>query len=253
LSATRLIVNADDFGRTPGINRGVLEAHRHGIVTSATAMVLEPGAAAGIREAVESAPRLSLGLHVVVTGGGRPASAAASVPNLAPGGRFVRKPEDLPGELPEEEVRRELSAQLAVFEAMAGRPPSHLDSHHHSALHPAIAPVFTAIAVERGLPVRGATAPARDRLRAAGLRVPDVFLDTFYATGATRENLRFLIERLEPGTNELMCHPGYADEELLRGSSYAAERSREVAALCDPDIAARIRVAGVELIGFREL
>src|SRR5262252_5805823 len=103
----RLIVNADDFGRTPGINRGVLEAHRHGIVTSATAMVLEPGAAAGIREAVETAPRLSLGLHVVVTGGGRPASAAASVPTLAPGGRFVRKPEDLPEELPEEEVRRE--------------------------------------------------------------------------------------------------------------------------------------------------
>ncbi len=249
----RLIVNADDFGRTIGINRGVLESHRHGIVTSATAMVLEPGAADGIRRAVTEAPRLSLGLHCVVTGGGKPACAAASVPALAPGGRFVRKPEELSEVIPEEEVRRELSAQIAVFEAMAGRPPSHLDSHHHAALHPAIAPVFTEIARERSLPVRGATAAARDRLRAAGLRVPDVFLDTFYATGATRENLRFLIDRLEPGTTELMCHPGYVDEELLQGSSYAAERSAEVAALCDPDVAARIRVAGIELIGFREL
>jgi predicted glycoside hydrolase/deacetylase ChbG (UPF0249 family) len=250
---TRLIVNADDFGRTAGINRGVLEAHRGGIVTSATVMVLEPGAAEGIRQAVCDAPRLSLGLHCVVTGGGKPACAAASVPTLAPAGRFVRKPEDLPDSIPVHEVRRELSAQIAVFEAMAGRPPSHLDSHHHAALHPAIAPVFTAIARERSLSVRAATAAARDRLRAAGLRVPDVFLDTFYATGATRENLRFLIERLEPGTTELMCHPGYVDEELLRGSSYAAERSAEVAALCDPELMARIRVAAIELIGFDQL
>jgi predicted glycoside hydrolase/deacetylase ChbG (UPF0249 family) len=249
----RLIVNADDFGRTAGINRGVLEAHRQGIVTSATAMVLESGAAEGIRQAIADAPRLSLGLHCVVTGGGRPACAASSVPTLAPGGRFARKPEDLPDAIPPDEVRRELSAQIAVFEAMARRPPSHLDSHHHAALHPAIAPVFTAVARERGLAVRGATAAARDRLRSAGLRVPDAFLDTFYATGATRENLRFLIERLEPGTTELMCHPGYVDEELLRGSSYAAERSREVAALCDPDVTAVIRVRKIELIGFHQL
>ena len=247
---TRLIVNADDFGRTAGINRGVLEAHHGGIVTSSTAMVLEAAAATGIREAVEAAPRLSLGLHFVVTGGGKPACAAASVPTLAPGGRFPRKPEELPDHLPAEEVRRELSAQIAVFEAFAGRPPSHLDSHHHSALHPAIAGVFTEVARERGLPVRGATVAARDRLRAAGLRVPDIFLDTFYAAGATRENLKFLLDRLEPGTTELMCHPAYVDEELLQGSSYAAERSREMAALCDPDIAARIRVGGIELIGF---
>src|SRR5512142_2259993 len=96
----RLIVNADDFGRTSGINRGVLEAHRAGIVTSATAMVLESGAGEGIRQAISAAPRLSLGLHCVVTGGGRPACAAASVPTLAPGGRFVRKPEALPAAPP---------------------------------------------------------------------------------------------------------------------------------------------------------
>src|SRR5207253_7853519 len=105
----------------------------------------------------------------------------------------------------------------------------------------------------RGLAVRAATLPARDRLRDAGLRVPDRFLDSFYGTGATRENLRFLLERLEEGTSELMCHPGYVDEELLRGSTYAQERSREVDALCDPELAALVRERGIELIGFRDL
>lgn len=246
----RLIVNADDFGRTAGVNRGVLEAHKNGIVTSATVMVLEPGAPEGIRQALDEGPPLSLGLHFVITGGGAPACAASSVPTLAPGGRFLRRLEDLPDWIPAEEVRRELSAQLAVFEALARRAPSHLDSHHHAALHPWVAPVFTDVARERRLAVRGATQDARDRLRASGLRVPDRFLDSFYATGATTENLRFLIERLEDEVTELMCHPGYADEELLRGSSYAEERSREVAALCDPMVRARVEELGIELIGF---
>src|SRR3954467_14398065 len=79
----RLIVNADDFGRSPGVNAGVLEAHAKGIVTSATVMVLEPSAARGIREAAEKAPQLSLGLHFTLTGGGSPAAAARDVPTLA--------------------------------------------------------------------------------------------------------------------------------------------------------------------------
>ena len=77
MPARRLIVNADDFGRSPGVNQGVLEAHVRGIVTSATVMVLETSAARGIREAAERAPRLSLGLHFVITGGGRPAVPGA--------------------------------------------------------------------------------------------------------------------------------------------------------------------------------
>ncbi|HSS45754.1 MAG TPA: ChbG/HpnK family deacetylase, partial [Thermoanaerobaculia bacterium] len=230
----RLIVNADDFGRTPGVTDGTLEAHRNGIVTSATVMVLERAAPSGIRQALERAPRLSLGLHFVMTGGGAPAAAPASVARLAPGGRFLRRAQELPEDLSAEEVRRELQAQIAIFEALAGRPPSHLDSHHHVALHAAVAPIFAQVAREKSLPVRAASDRARDALRQAGVAVPDHFLESFYGEGATPKDLRALLGRLPDGTSELMCHPGYADQPLVAASSYAKEREREVEILCDP-------------------
>ncbi len=249
----RLIVNADDFGRSPGVNDGTLEAHRVGIVTSATVMILERAAAQGVRQALERAPRLSLGLHFTITGGGTPASAPSVVPTLAPAGKFVRRAEDLPDPLPAEEIRRELSAQIVIFEVIAGKPPSHLDSHHHSALHLSVAPVFAQVAKERGLRVRGSNPWARTQLRELGLSTPDYFFDSFYGEGATLENLRSLLEGLPEGTSELMCHPGYADQALSAGSSYAKEREREVEILCDPSVRALLKKNGVELIGFHEL
>ena len=249
----RLIVNADDFGRTPGVNAGALETHLRGIVTSATVMVLEPAAPEGIAEALVRAPRLDLGLHVVLTGGGRPASDASTVASLAPGGRFARKAEALPVRLDRAEVRREIEAQVARFERLAGRPPSHLDSHHHSALHPDVEPVFAAVAGERRLPVRASSAAARESLRRAGLRTPDRFLDGFYGEGATLENLRTLFENLSDGSSELMCHPGFPDDALLQGSSYARERAREVEALCDPGLRQLAERLGIELVGFAAL
>lgn len=249
----RLIVNADDFGRTRGVNAGTLRSHGRGIVTSATTMVLEPAAAAGLREAVEQTPDLSLGLHFALTGGGAPASAPASLVTLAPSGKFVRRAEDLPDRLPAEEVRRELDAQIALFESLAGRPPSHLDSHHHCALHPSVQPVFAEVALERGLPVRAASTRARRELREAGLRVPDHFLESFYDTGATLENLRLLIEELSEGTSELMCHPGERDDPLLSASGYASERGREAEILCEPGLRAWIAESGIELVSFRQI
>jgi len=249
----RLIVNADDFGRTPGVTDGTLEAHRNGIVTSATVMVLERAAAEAIRQARERAPRLSLGLHFVLTGGGPPAAAPAWVARLAPGGRFVRRAQELPRELSAEEVRRELEAQIAIFEALAGRPPSHLDSHHHVALHSGVAPVFSQVARQKGLPARGASASARDALRQAGVSVPDHFLDGFYAEGATAANLRALLAHLPDGVSELMCHPGFTDQPLLASSSYAKEREREVEILCDPTLPTVLQKHGIQLSRFENL
>ncbi|MCA1582021.1 MAG: ChbG/HpnK family deacetylase [Acidobacteria bacterium] len=249
----RLIVNADDYGRTAGINEGTIEAHLRGIVTSATVMILEGAAPEGVRLALRRAPRLSLGLHCVLTGGGFPASDPARLPTLAPGGRLARNADALPSFLDQYEIHRELSEQIARFESVAGRPPSHLDSHHHSALHPSIQPVFAALAAERGLPVRASSPAAGRALRAAGLRTPDRFLDGFYAEGATAENLRALIAGLAAETAELMCHPGYPDAELLAGSTYASERAREVDALCDPSVRALLRDRGVELAAFDAL
>jgi predicted glycoside hydrolase/deacetylase ChbG (UPF0249 family) len=249
----RLIVNADDFGRTPGTNSGTLEAHRNGIVTSVTAMVMEPAAEEGIREALATAPQLSIGLHFALTGGGLPAGPMMELLELAPGGHFPRSAEDLPHRLPTAEIRRELEAQIARFEKFAGRPPSHLDSHHHVALHSSVQRVFARVAAERGIPVRAAHDRAREDLRIAGARTPDFFLDEFYGDGVSLERLRVMIENLPEGTSELMCHPGYADEELIAGSSYAREREEELRILCDPSLPALLRERGVSLIGFHQL
>jgi predicted glycoside hydrolase/deacetylase ChbG (UPF0249 family) len=249
----RLIVNADDFGRTAGVNEGALEAHLRGIVTSATVMVLEPAADRGIREALRRAPDLDLGLHVVLTGGGPPASSPPLVPALAPEGRFVCDAAALPRRLDPQEIRREIDAQISRFERLAGRLPSHLDSHHHAALHADVEPVFAEVAARRRLAARASSPAAQARLREAGVPTPDAFLDGFYAEGATSDNLRQMLEALPEGTSELMCHPGFPDEALLSGSSYARERAREVAVLCEPGLPELLRRLGVELVGFPDL
>ena len=249
----RLVVNADDFGRTPGVNAGVVEAHLHGIVTSATVMVLEPAAEEGVADARRRAPRLSLGLHFALTGGGLPASSPDRVRSLLIDGRFPRLPADFPNDLSADEIARELDAQIFLFGKMAGGPPSHLDSHHHSALHPSVQPVFASAALRLGIPARASTLAARDELRASGVRTPDRFIDDFYGKGVTPEKLRSILRGLKDETTELMCHPGHPDEKLLSGSSYARERERELALLCDPETKTLVVERGIELVSFREL
>ena len=249
----RLIVNADDYGRTPGINEGTLEAYVKGIVTSATVMILESAAEEGLALARAAAPDLALGLHFAITGGGQSASPAGALPWMAPGGRFVRNVKDLPDRIPQDEVRRELEAQLALFEKKAGKPPTHMDSHHHSALHYSVAPVFSAVAKARGLAVRASNARAHAQLRQEKLRVPDYFLESFYGSGATLANLKFILAHLREGVSELMCHPGHPDVALLNDSTYSREREHEIVALCDPSLRATLAAEGVQLITFREL
>ncbi|HEY3171951.1 MAG TPA: carbohydrate deacetylase [Thermoanaerobaculia bacterium] len=249
----RLIVNADDFGRTHGVNAGVLEAHLFGIVTSATVMVLEPAAEEGVSEASRRALRLSLGLHFVLTGGGLPASLPDRIPSLLVDGRFPRSSDSLPPDMAAEEISRELEAQIFLFEKMAGRSPSHLDSHHHSALNPSVQPVFAEAARRRRLPVRASSENARGELESAGVTTPDRFLDGFYGEGASAENLRAILRGLSHGTSELMCHPGRADEKLVSGSTYARERERELAVLCDPEVKTLLAEAEIQLITFADL
>ena len=248
-----LIVNADDFGRTPGVNAGVLEAHGEGIVTSATVMVLERAASRGIREASERAPRLSLGLHFCVTGGGPPAAPARAVPTLAPGGTFRRTAEELPTRIPPAEVRAELEAQIAVFQMLARKDPTHLDSHHHAARHPAIAPVYAAVARGRRLPARAPDLETRRVLREAQVRTPDRFEDGFHGDGVRVELLARILQELPDGVTELMCHPAVVDDALRGGSRYADVRDAEREILCDPAIREIVRARKIRLAGFEAL
>jgi predicted glycoside hydrolase/deacetylase ChbG (UPF0249 family) len=247
----RLIVNADDLGRTSGINRGVFEAHRRGIVTSASLMVNHAAAAEAAALAKDHA-NLGIGLHLALTGG--PAALApALIPSLVGGdGILPAKPEGLAG-AQASEVLAEARAQLKRFRSIVGREPTHIDTHHHAHRLPMVLEAVVTLAWETGLPVRSDSAEVRARLRAENVPTPDHFIDDFFGEGATLEGLLQRLGQLELGTTELMCHPAVVDEELRSGSSYAEPRRQELAVLTHPEPRAAVQAAGIRLIHFGAL
>jgi predicted glycoside hydrolase/deacetylase ChbG (UPF0249 family) len=247
----RLIVNADDLGRSDGINRGVFAAHERGIVTSATLMVGFPAAALAAAELVRH-PRLGVGLHVTLTGAA-PTLPSRDIPSLVDEhGLLPRKPELL-GEPQLCDIFAEIRNQLALFRQMTGRLPTHLDTHHHSHRHPLVLSAVLAVAREHGLPVRRSSEAIAERAGAAGVRTTDRFEEGFFGETVGAATLVGIARSLAPGVTELMCHPGYADDELRRESGYADDRDREIAVLTDPAVAAAIAGLGIELVHFGAL
>jgi predicted glycoside hydrolase/deacetylase ChbG (UPF0249 family) len=250
-AAKRLIVNADDFGRTAGINRGIALGHRDGIVTSATLMVNHPAAAEAASLAKEH-PGLGVGLHVALTGG-PPALPPARIPTVVDErGQLPSKPEGLARADPRQ-VLDEARAQLLRFRELLGRDPTHFDSHHHSHTVSSVLEALVTLAWETGLPVRSTTAAMRERLKLEGIPTADAFVDRFFGEGATLENLVNILGELGAGTTELMCHPAVIDEELKAGSSYTEPRARELAALTHREARQILQAAGVRLIHYGAL
>jgi len=244
-----LIVNADDFGRTPGVNSGIVEAHQRGIVRSATLMVNQPAAAAAAELARQN-PRLGVGLHVALTGGGAPTLPQAQVASLVdPRGALWPTPEGLET-ADEHEVLLEVRAQVKRFRELVGRLPTHLDSHHHAHRTPAVLEALVTVAWETGLPVRSVSPAMRLRFLREGMATPDCFVDSFYGDDATLETLLGALAELQPGTTELMCHPAHVDEALRAGSSYAERRAQELAILTNSEVRQHIQATGVRLTNF---
>jgi predicted glycoside hydrolase/deacetylase ChbG (UPF0249 family) len=212
-----LIVNADDLGYDPEIDRGILEAHARGIVTSATAMVTTPFSAAALRAAPAT---LGVGLHVVLE------------PGLSPPA-----------------VERVLREQLARFEALRGAAPTHLDSHKHLHATAAAREPFRAFARDRNLPVRSIDAAMVAFLREGGVLTADRFLgDGALRPAWTVERLAAAIEGLEEGVAELMAHPGYRPSHAR--TSFGVERETELGALCSEAVRRAVERAGVALVDY---
>ncbi len=248
---TRVIVNADDLGRTPGINDGIFAAHERGLVSSATMMVAYPAA----REAaarLAGYPALGIGLHVALSGG-PPVLPAAELPSLVDDqGRFANHP-DLFDDLDRGEIAAEVEAQFAKFRELTGRLPTHLDGHHHAHRHPLVLEAVMAVALREGLPVRNASPAVAAKLRAAGIVTTDVFIERFYAAEARLGPLLEIIEGLAPGVTEVMCHPARVDDELRQGSSYVDDREVELAVLTDARAKQALEQKGARLIHFGSL
>jgi predicted glycoside hydrolase/deacetylase ChbG (UPF0249 family) len=232
MTCKRLIVNADDLGQSAGINAGVIRAHRHGIVTSASLLVRWPAAVEAATYATEN-PQLSLGLHVDL---GEWAFRSGS---------WVPLYELVPSE-GMEETRREILGQLGRFRSLAGRDPTHLDSHQHVHRTEPARSILVHLAEELGVPLRHFAPEVNylgDFYGQSGKGEP-------YPEAISPEALAHVIRSLPDGTTELGCHPG--DDRSL-DSMYSRERAMEVETLCHPDVAAALREVGVELCSFHDV
>lgn len=244
----RLVVTADDFGLSPGVVEGIVKAHERGIVTTCSLMVNAPAAEAAFAEA-RRVPSLATGLHFVLTFG-RPVGPPGPLARLLDGeGRFRRNGSGAHELARPGEVRDELRAQLRLFEEKVGRPPTHIDGHHHVHLHPGILRVVIEEAGRLSIPVRSTDVPFRERLRLERIRTPDRFIDRFYGSGeVSPEKLLEILETLPEGVTELMCHPASEDERLSSLTSYAEPRFQELRALTSRAVKDGIARAGIELV-----
>ena len=267
----QLVVNADDFGFTPDVNQGIVEAHRRGILTAATLMANGEAFDDAVRLARET-PSLDIGCHLVLVGG-RSLVSGDALP-LTTGrllaGLAVRRIR------PYEELRPQIQRILE-----AGIRPSHLDTHKHTHLAPPVLEAVARLAEEFGIRwVRrpfdfpmgalGATVPGKVRFasRAAGLvrrrfhralerhgcRTTDHFAG-FQITGRfqTAELVK-LLGALPEGSTELMCHPGHCGEALRGARTRLKEsRERELEALVAREVREAVERQGIELVNYSEI
>ena len=210
-----LIVTGDDFGLHRGVTRGIIQAHRDGILTSASLMVNRPACQDAVALAREC-PALSLGLHLELD------------------------PDDT-GDVPAAVAR-----QIARFAELVGAPPTHIDSHHDVHRDPRVLPYVLAWSERTGVPVRG-YAGVRHLSKFYGRWGGEPHLEQIGVPGL----LRLLRTEVGEGMTELTCHPGYVEPGF--SSSYAAEREVELQTLCDRRVRHAIWDMTIRLIGFRDL
>ncbi len=247
-----LIVNADDFGFTPDVNAGILEAHLSGIVTSTTLMACGEAFEDAVCLARQQ-PSLDVGCHLVLVGGVSLLADRRRYPTTTP--ELLRAVV-----LRHISVYDELVAQVSrILEA--GIRPTHLDTHKHVHLIPSIARAVARISSEFDIPwVRRplefplAGAYTAGIFRHGGCRMTDRFAG-FRQTGCLDTAVLVdLIRSLPHGTTELMCHPGYFRAALQRARTRLKEsRQRELEALTSLEAKDAIQAAGVQLTNYRSL
>ena len=235
MSAAReryLIVNADDFGLTNGINRGIIEAHERGIVTSASLMVRYPAATdAALYARVH--PALSVGLHFEAAEWryrGGEWYAAYRVIDADDAGQ----------------VRAELNRQLAAFVRLLGRQPTHLDSHQHVHQSEPARSILLAQAAELGIPLRSCS----ELIAYNGAFYGQTGEGEPYPEGLSIGNFTAMVDALPAGWTEFGCHPGYAVD---LDSVYTMEREEELRVLCSAEARQILADGKVRLRSFHDL
>lgn len=224
----RLIVNADDFGLTAGVNQGIIACAERGIVTSASLMVRQRAA----QEAAAYARhehRISVGLHLDLGEW------------IYSHGNWIQVDVVVPMD-DEQAVRAEVRRQLGEFRKLVGRNPSHLDSHQHVHRNEPVRSELLAIGRDLGIPVR-----EYSKIKycgdfygqdGEGLHLPDVI---------SLDGLKRILSDLGEGITELGCHPGHPED---LASVYREQRQEEVRVLCDAALPQLLKSLHIDLCTF---
>jgi predicted glycoside hydrolase/deacetylase ChbG (UPF0249 family) len=284
-----LIVNADDLGWTGGVNRGIVDAHRKGLVTSASLLANGRAFAEAMAISREN-PELGIGVHLNLSDG-PPAAAASDVAGLlGKAGSLQGGPENkllrlAKRSLPLNEVEIEWEAQIAKIRA-AGIQPTHVDGHKHVHMLPGLFEIAVRLAkrhgirairvaleestlrallaagksgrssaqLKQGVQARGLKLlgrDARELAERAGLATVDYFCGIAQTGILTLEGVSRLLENLPEGTTEFMTHPGYMDRELRETATRLQEsRESERRILMDTGIRKLVATRGIRLINY---
>ncbi len=284
-----LIVNADDLGWTEGVNRGIVEAHLRGLVTS-TSLLANGHAFESAITVSHDQPELGIGVHLNLSDGPPTAEAGSVRSLLNEASRLAGGPESLlmrvaARKLSVEEVEREWEAQIAKVKR-AGISPTHLDGHKHVHMLPGLFEVALRLArkhgiaairiaheestlrallsagseqpakvvLKQGVQARGLKLLARDAremAERAGIVAADHFCGIAQTGVLTREGVERLLESLPEGTTEFMCHPGYLDGELQQSPTrLQASRQMELEILTDTGVRKLVATKGIRLINY---
>jgi predicted glycoside hydrolase/deacetylase ChbG (UPF0249 family) len=256
-----LIVNADDYGHTPGISAGIRKAHLEGIVTSTSAMMNSLHIDKELPRLIALCPRIGIGVHLVMTHG-NPLLPASSLPTLMSlsidGQRFNHDPLEQIDRIDPQEVRAEWQAQIEKFIHLTGRVPDHLDAHHHAmCFGDPFFKVYLKLASQYGCgvrpPVEGSPRHWYQMAYDHKIPMPERLDTRFYDIGVTEAMLEVMITDIPESVSEWMCHPACVDAELKNISDYHDRRVDELNLLISPNLRHILQKAGVELITFGQL
>jgi chitin disaccharide deacetylase len=284
-----VILNADDFGLTRGVNEGIVRAHRDGILSSTTLMANGDAFDDAVALA-KSNPKLGVGCHLVLISG-KSVAPAGEVRSLVD--RNGNLPASLPsfvakvmsGKIRADDIATELRAQIQKIRA-SGIEPTHMDTHKHTHAHPRVLNVVCRVAKECGInrirqpiesfrnswlttasdrkgtatqvvaaaAVRSIAPRFRATLKKFGMITPKHFLGLAMTGQVGPATLRRMIESLEDGATEIMFHPGVYDHALAEtGTRLLMQRELELQALLDPAVRDTLAQRGVRIISYREL
>ncbi|MNP15478.1 hypothetical protein D3C76_1078360 [compost metagenome] len=248
-----LIVNADDFGLSKGQNYGIVEACRHGVVTSTTAMV-NGDAIEHAAELSRALPELGVGMHFVLTLG-MPLTPMPGLTREGQLGKWIWEMAEQ-GTLPLEEIARELDCQFNRFVDLFGREPTHIDSHHHVHMIPAIFPLVAEFAARKGVAMRvDRQVQALHALTLSDAPTTDGFSSDFYGDEISEA---LLLQELDASAArgerslEIMAHPAFVDN-TVRKSAYCWPRLAELDVLTSPSLKYAIAERGYRLGTFSDL